>query len=301
MRKVFSCALIFFVVLFLVNESFAQTRRSRSRRTTRAPQTAPDTNGVTNDGEPALVSSADDGNNTSQDANAAKNASRSRKTATPTDTDAQQLRKTVERLSTQVDRLSTQLKDMRDEQGALVNMDRLSNAEQRAENLHSQLRDLQEKEASVQARLEQVDYDMQPDNLNLRLATIGTLQPDKVRENLRLQLERERTRLSNQLNSLTASRQRLEATVADADAQVDRLRARLSDLDNAQNAARVNAMNNANNTTGTSNTSNTNAPNTSISPTNAESVPSSNNNQNNTQNNTQSPPPSRVNTSAPPR
>jgi chromosome segregation ATPase len=141
------------------------------------------------------------------------------------------MRRTVNRLSKQVDQLSTKLSQIEGQQRALVDLERLSRAEQRAEAFRAQLRDVYAKEAELQARLEQIEYDIKPESIERSTAFYGTTRPDEARETRRRQLESERTRLQSQLNLMTTSRTRLESAIALADTEVERLRARLDAAD----------------------------------------------------------------------
>jgi hypothetical protein len=106
-------------------------------------------------------------------------------------------------------------------------MDRLTRAEQRAEQLRNQLVDTQTKQADLQSRLEQTEYAMRPENIERVVQMYGTTRPDEARDVRRKQLEMEKSRLQSQLTTLDTARVRLEQSIATADAQVDLLRQRL--------------------------------------------------------------------------
>ncbi len=103
----------------------------------------------------------------------------------------------------------------------------LYQSEQRAQGYQQQLVDVQEKQDRVQARLDQIAVDIEPENIELALAGSGTARPELARERFRRQLENERTRLNAQLQTLSSSRTRLESVIATTDADIERLRARL--------------------------------------------------------------------------
>ena len=150
-----------------------------------------------------------------------------RSTVTEVGTEPETVQRTVNRLSAQVTKLTEELTQLKDQQRAMVDLERLTRAEQRAENLRTQLREIVEKEANLQARAEQIEFELRPEQLERRSALVGTVRPDEVRDQMRRQLENEKTRLGTQLNLYETSRARLETTVVNADAEVDRLRARL--------------------------------------------------------------------------
>lgn len=146
------------------------------------------------------------------------------------------LRRTVEQLNGQVSQLTAQLAEMREQQRALVNFERLSRAEQRAENYRAQLRDVTQREANLQARLDQIEIDILPENIQMRAAGMGSLRADQVREQMQILLDKERTRTRTQLDLLAQSRTRLEAVIVSADAEVARLSETLNETTNTETA-----------------------------------------------------------------
>ena len=146
----------------------------------------------------------------------------------------ERLHGTVRDLSTQVEQLSGQLNQMKADQRAMYDLERLTRAEQRAEELRRQLREITDKEFQLQERLAEIDYESQPDSIQRRSALIGSLNPGAVRDAIAQQLERERTRIKKQLELLGTSRARLETAVGTADAEVERLRQRVDAADQAQ-------------------------------------------------------------------
>jgi uncharacterized protein YlxW (UPF0749 family) len=133
----------------------------------------------------------------------------------------------MDRLSTQVNTMTEKLSQMEQQQRALVDLERLSRAETRAEGLRAQLRDVQEKEADLQSRAEQLDYESKPEVIERSLAITGSTRPEDLREARRKQLLAEKDRVQSQLNLLATSRARLETAIANADAEADRIRARV--------------------------------------------------------------------------
>ncbi|MBV9928381.1 MAG: hypothetical protein JOZ96_25420 [Acidobacteria bacterium] len=213
-------------------ESQAQQKRRPSRRaTTRTrpqPVQAPDL-----PDEPSVVSTADEGQGTP----ARRTGTRARQQQQQsTQAENERLRGTVRDLSGQVEQLSGQLKQMKTDQQAMYDLERLTRAEQRAEQLRTQLREVTDKEFQLQERLAEIDYESQPDAIQRRSALVGSLNPSSVRDAIAQQLERERVRINKQLELLAASHTRLEASVATADAEVERLRQRVEASDQAQQA-----------------------------------------------------------------
>ncbi|HEV7860585.1 MAG TPA: hypothetical protein VGO91_18345 [Pyrinomonadaceae bacterium] len=281
-RHLSSVLVVLFIVgCCLVNVDAQTRRRKRSRRVTNpvvksVPAVQPDTSQpVATD--PQIISTAGDQptDQNGDTANASTNASttgtrratRARNNNAP-ETDQDAMRRTVNKLSTQVNQLTDKLGQMEEQQRTLVNLERLSRAEQRAENLHAQLRDVQAKEADLQARAEQLDYALQPENLDNALAGFGSTRPEQLREQRRRQLESERSRVRAQLDQLTTSRARLETAIANADAEADKIR-QLVDAVPANPAIMTTNPADSN----TTDNNNINSPNINVSPRSGNSTP----------------------------
>lgn len=212
----------------------AQERRRPSRRTTnpvrqqRVPP--PSVAGTPTETEAQIVRTAEE---TAAEESRVESSQRpvggrrSAITEVGTEAEPETVQRTVNRLSAQVTKLTEELTQIKDQQRAMVDLERLTRAEQRAESLRTQLREIVEKEANLQARAEQIEFELRPEQIERRSALVGTVRPDEVRDQIRRQLENEKTRLRTQLNLYETSRARLETTVINADAEVDRLRARL--------------------------------------------------------------------------
>ncbi len=114
-----------------------------------------------------------------------------------------------------------------DEDRSLVDLERLSLAEGRAEAFRKQLSDVIERENTLRSKIEQLDYQMNPEVIQSEASTIGSLRPEEVRDSRRKMLENEKTRTNDQLNTVMESRTRLESAIANADALVNKLRARV--------------------------------------------------------------------------
>ncbi|HEY0408142.1 MAG TPA: hypothetical protein VGC89_20560 [Pyrinomonadaceae bacterium] len=233
------------VALLVVGLCFAEagaqtTRNKRSRRATNPVATTTTTNAppvaqptpppVASDAR--IISTADDPLADDLETDAppvtTRRTGRSRGSVPASDAEQQDTtRRTVNRLSRQVDKLSDKINQIEGQQRALVDLERLSRAEQRAEAFRAQLRDVEAKEAELQSRLEQIDYDLKPENIERSASFYGTTRPEDVRDARRRQLENERGRIQSQLNLISTSRTRLESAIALADTEVERLRARL--------------------------------------------------------------------------
>lgn len=147
--------------------------------------------------------------------------------------DPDSMRQTIRTLSNQVDRLNDKIDNMEKSQRSLADLERLTLAEQRAESLRSQLSDVLTKEGEVQARLENIDNALLPQNIDRYVGGIGTTHPEDARDQRRKQLESEKMRARTQLDTLMQNHSRLEASVAAADVEVDKIRKRLDAADEA--------------------------------------------------------------------
>ena len=111
----------------------------------------------------------------------------------------------------------------------------LTRAENRADALRAQLGNLQMREMELQARIEELDYQMKPESIQRTLAYVGSARPmDELRANLRARLESEKSRTNTQLETLASTRMKLETALRGAEAECVRLRQRLGLSNDAQ-------------------------------------------------------------------
>jgi DNA repair exonuclease SbcCD ATPase subunit len=222
----------------------AQSRRKR--RTRRAKPAAPKpvvTNppiappgaeqAVGPDGE-RIISTADENASETETTPEAAPAKKG-KTATKSGNDAE-MQQTINQLSNQVDRLNDKLTRMQENDRALMDLERLTRAEQRSENLRGQQVDVESKLADLHAKLDQIEFLLRPENVE-RAAGYGTLHPEDARAERRRQLEGEKSRTLAQIRILETSRTRLETSVANADAEVDNLRRKIEAQQAQQNTS----------------------------------------------------------------
>ena len=85
------------------------------------------------------------------------------------------------------------------------------------EKLRAQLLDVQAKQESLRARLQQLEESLKPENIERSLAGVGSTKPEELREQRRRQLTIERDTLLAQLKIVETSRQRLETAIANAE------------------------------------------------------------------------------------
>ena len=80
-----------------------------------------------------------------------------------------------------------------------LDMERLTRAEQRAEQLRSQLMDVQGKIADFESKLEQIEWALRPENIENSTAGYGSTRPEAARDARKKALESERSRVQAQL------------------------------------------------------------------------------------------------------
>jgi chromosome segregation ATPase len=217
---------------FLLVDSSAQRRRKRRASRPSAPR-------ITN---PAIYQPSPSDNTNSNSSGDTSNVNSSDNVNTQTETqtsrptteqDPEGMRQTIRTLSNQVDRLTDKISQMDEAQRSLVDLERLSRAEQRATQLRTELRDVQAKEADLEARAEDIDYAIKPENIERSVAGFGSTRPEDVREQRRRQLENEKVRVRKQLDQLAASRMQIEQAIAASDVEIERLHKRLDAADAA--------------------------------------------------------------------
>ena len=219
------------IVSFCLVEGEAQTRRKkRTRRSAPAaprpvitnPTIAPPeaTQDETTSGDVKIISTDDPTQEPTESTEAKK--------PQPADSpEPEDMQKSITTLSNQVDKLNNKLSKMQEDDREQRDMERLTRAEQRSEQLRSQLIDVHGKIANYESTLEQIEFALRPENIESSTAAYGSTRPEQAREARKKQLEGERSRIQAQLKLVETSKTRLETAVANADAEVDLLRARL--------------------------------------------------------------------------
>jgi hypothetical protein len=97
-----------------------------------------------------------------------------------------------------------------------------NSAQEKAPSLRSQLSEMEAKQSELQTRLQKLEEDLKPENIENRLSGIGSTRPEELREQRRRQLEIERNGVQAQLNLLATSHTRLETAIAQAEAEAYR-------------------------------------------------------------------------------
>lgn len=230
------------IVSFCLVEGEAQTRRKkRTRRTTPAaprpvitnPPIAPadSSQTETTSGDVKIISTDDP---EAQEVTPSTETKEAKPAASP---EQESMQKTITTLSNQVNKLNDKLSQMQDDDKYQRDMERLTRAEQRAEQIRSQLIDVQAKIADFEAKLELIDFALRPESLENSTAGYGSTRPELLRDARKKQLEGEKSRVQAQLKLVETSKTRLEIAVANADAEVDLLRAKLQQRRDQMDAA----------------------------------------------------------------
>jgi DNA repair exonuclease SbcCD ATPase subunit len=231
-KAAFLVAVLMAVSLFLIDAGAQTRRKRRPRRVVKPVITNPvitpaEGQKATESGD-KIISTADE-TPVAQDETTQTPETKPKNGKTPAKpaADAPDTQQTIDSLSNQVKQLNDKLGQMQETDQALMDMERLSRAEQRAETLRSQQVEVESKLADLQSRLEDTEYQMKPENIEREMATFGSTRPEVARDARRRKLEGDRNRILAQTKILETSRVRLEGAVATADAEVDLLRRRL--------------------------------------------------------------------------
>ena len=226
------------ILTFCLIEGEAQTRRKKTRRASKpapakpvitnptiAPPTTPaaNTDNVAASGDVKIISTADQTTEPAEPV-APRKPKAAASSSEPSEEDMQ---KTITNLSKQVDRLNDKLSQMQEDDRYQLDMERLTRAEQRAEQLRMSLVEVQGKIADLEAQLEGIEFALRPENIERATATFGSTRPEEARAARQRQLENERNRVKAQLRILQTSQVRLEQSCATADNEVELLRAKL--------------------------------------------------------------------------
>jgi hypothetical protein len=221
------------VVSFCLVEANSQTRRKkRTRRTTPpvakpvitnppiAPADATSPAESSDTGDVKIISTADQ----TQEPTPAADSRKAKPSASP---EKEEMQQTITSLSNQVNKLNDRLSSMQEDDRYQLDMERLTRAEQRAEQLRGQLMEVQTKIGDYQSKLEQIDWALRPENIESSTAGYGSTRPEQARDARKKALESEKARTATQLRLAETSKTRLEGAVGNADAEVDYLRAKI--------------------------------------------------------------------------
>src|SRR6185436_14986128 len=175
-------SLVLLVSIFVVDASGQSRRKRRTRRVTPRPVVTnpvivpPGEEQSSGTATERIISTADETASESGETTAQPKKTPPKKTA-----DDAKMQDTINALSNQVDKLNNKLSQMQENDRSLIDMERLTRAEQRAESLRVQQVDVESKLADLQSKAEQIDYLLKPENIE-RSAGFGTVHPEEALE-----------------------------------------------------------------------------------------------------------------------
>jgi hypothetical protein len=140
-----------------------------------------------------------------------------------------QLRRSIRRLTLEVERLTKRVSDLEKERLFDVTRVLLVGEEQRAESLQLRLRENLERQLILQGRVDQVDSQLRPENIERLFVGVGLVRPEEARDTVRRRLSLEKQGLLAQLELVRQERNRFQSALATSDVAIQRLRLRLSE------------------------------------------------------------------------
>ena len=173
------------ILTFCLIEGDAQTKRKRTRRKPAAPKpvitnptiappttATPTAENTAAPGDVKIISTADQTADNTEPAQTAE-PKKPKAAHNPNQASEEDMQQTITNLSKQVDRLADKLSQMQEDDRYQLDMERLTRAEQRAEQLRMQLVDVQSKTADLEAQLEGIEFALRPENIERATATFG--------------------------------------------------------------------------------------------------------------------------------
>jgi chromosome segregation ATPase len=158
----------------------------------------------------------------------AQNSTPATQTA-PKNDDIQELRKQVRQLGAEVTRLRAENAKLEKYRQVDYLRDQLLKEEQRVEALQKELADIGARETSLQNRLDEIDAQLRPDQIEQARAGVGSMRPEEDREAMKQRLTNEKRRIQTQLDQFQQNRVRIQSSISSAEASIVVLRQRLRD------------------------------------------------------------------------
>lgn len=137
--------------------------------------------------------------------------------------DLEQMRRSVTQLTTENEILRTRVAELERRLRNQSIRDRMTQEEQRAENLEEQLFSIAKEEANLQAQLDEVNEQLRPENIE-QIQVSGSLRPEAIRESTRRRLTNKQNRIQTQLQLLEQSRTRIHSSISVTDMLIQNLR-----------------------------------------------------------------------------
>lgn len=149
--------------------------------------------------------------------------------ASPKNEDIEQLRKTVRQLTAEVARLKAENAKLEKFRQVDYLRDLLTKEENRIEAAQKELTDIGARETSLQNRLDEIDLQLRPDQIEQARAGVGSMRPEEDREAMRQRLSNEKRRIQSQLDQFQQNRVRIQSSISSAEGSIATLRLRLRD------------------------------------------------------------------------
>lgn len=143
--------------------------------------------------------------------------------------EVEQLRKTVRQLTAEVTRLKADNAKLEKYRQVDYLREQLMKEEQRVESLQKDLTDIGAREMALQRRLDEIEPQLQPGQIEQARAGVGSMRPEEDREAARRQLLNEKRRIQTQLDQFQQNRVRDQSSISSAEASIVTLRQRLKD------------------------------------------------------------------------
>jgi hypothetical protein len=147
--------------------------------------------------------------------------------AAPKNDDIDQLRKTVRQLGAEVSRLKAENAKLEKYRQVDYLREQLLKEEHRVETLQKELGDIGARETSLQNRLDEIELQLRPDQIEQARAGVGSMRPEEDREAMKQRLTNEKRRIQTQLDQLQQNRVRIQSSISSAEASIITLRQRL--------------------------------------------------------------------------
>lgn len=140
--------------------------------------------------------------------------------------DPEHQRKTIKRLRSELAALRQRVAELEHSCQSSTLRDQLIKEEQLAQSLQNELVTVGEKEADLQARMDQVNEQLRSENID-QIQVMGSVHPEQVRESARRQLSNEKQRIQTQLDLLQHNKTRIQSALSTADLLIQRLHGQL--------------------------------------------------------------------------
>ena len=140
--------------------------------------------------------------------------------------DPEQMRKTVSRLTAEVEQLRRHVAELERKLQAVPIRDRLMKEEEHAGSLENELMVLGDKVAQLQSHIDELNEQIRSDSVQ-GTPVYGSLRPEEVREANRRRLRNELQRAQGQMELLTQSQNRVQASLSVSDQLILNLRSQL--------------------------------------------------------------------------